>query len=79
MAERNKTKTEPVVKCCRTICVHTTRSPKASGWVYVDEVGDEAPLELQHWAGGWLCRQCFKNFQKLMAANGIEPETGRTH
>jgi hypothetical protein len=78
MAERSKTKTEPVVKCCRTSCAHTTRSPKASGWVYVDEVS-EAPMELQHWSAGWLCRQCFNSFQKFLAANGIEPETERTH
>jgi hypothetical protein len=33
---------------------------------------DQAPDYVPHWIG-WWCPECFKGFQKLMAAQGIEP------
>jgi hypothetical protein len=77
MAERTKATATPIIKCCRTSCARTTRSPKASGWIYVGDVGDEAPLALAHWVGGWLCPQCWKGFQKLMADQGVTPTVER--
>lgn len=75
MAERTKSKSAPVIKCVRTCCAKTTRTPKASGWVHIEEATDF----LHHLEGGWICPPCFEGFQKLMAENGIEPETGYFH
>jgi hypothetical protein len=60
------------MKCARAGCSRTTRTPKAAGWGYMDN----APNQLPHWVG-WWCPQCLKGFQRLMAAQGIEPTIGR--
>jgi hypothetical protein len=64
----SKRRRNPQVKCGRAGCSRTTRNPKAAGWGYMDN----APSEFPHWVG-WWCPQCLKGFQRLMAAQGIEP------
>jgi hypothetical protein len=55
------------VKCARTGCHRTTRTPKAARWGYMDT----APNELPHWVG-WWCPKCLKRLRWLMAAQGAE-------
>jgi hypothetical protein len=72
MAERTKPNAVPSVKCSRTSCIRKTRSPKASGWMYVDATPSFAPHLV-----GWMCPQCVKSLQKLLAEHGITPTVER--
>ena len=71
-SKRRRNPMNEQVKCARAGCNRTTRTPKAAGWGYMDN----APSELPHWVG-WWCPKCLKGFQRLMAAQGIEPTIGR--
>jgi hypothetical protein len=60
------------VKCAHVSCSRTSRTPKASGWGYMDH----APEEFPHWIG-WWCPRCVKSLHRFMASQGNEPTIDR--
>ena len=60
--------------CCRTACPHTTETPKAVGWSYMDS----APPDVPHWVG-WWCPRCIAELRKMLPGQGITPSTERAN
>lgn len=60
------------VRYRRSSCRRATRKPEADRWAYMSQ----APVEFPHWVG-WWCPECFHGLDKLMGAQGVEPDAGR--
>jgi hypothetical protein len=59
-------------KCARSVCQRRSADPKAAGWLWI-EIEPGPPTT------GWYCRACADELQRLLADQGVQPQTEPLH